>query len=114
MDIENLTLGDRVEYDHHLERGSDPNSRMWRKIWKRMPNMDPSLRKDENGQWYRRQETRTGIVVGIRQYQDGQNYDGDYGVEFVPDLRYPVVLVAFAMHRNPDAVLPVDLREVAA
>lgn len=82
-----LTLGDRVHFTGRLQRISAWPSKEWTLI-------------PADGY---------GIVVGRRTYSNGHNIslgEGE-GVVYVVDERFPVVLVAHALHRNVVAV-PAD------
>jgi hypothetical protein len=88
MDIDEartLKLGERVHYNGRLQRISAYPD----KVWVVVPTEGD------------------GIVIGRRTYSNGHTVDDGEVTEYIPDERFPVVLVAHALHRSPVAV-PAD------
>lgn len=84
VEIKELQLGERVFFTGHLVRFSVWPDKVWRLV-------------EQDGE---------GLVIGRRTLSNGHNVrlgEGE-GVAYVPDMRFPVVLVAFALHRKPFVV----------
>jgi len=82
-EIKELQLGERVFFTGHLKRVSDWPSKRWMLV-------------EEDGE---------GLVIGRRTLSNGHNTGGvDEMIRYHVDERFPVVLVAFALHRTPVVV----------
>lgn len=101
-------LGDPVSYDSRLVRKVtfEPGALDRTKTWVSVPL------RGEYAPASVPAVTRTGIVVGVRTIADGTASWGGYDdpIEFRATLHKTAYLVAFDIRRNPDLVLPEDIR----
>lgn len=88
-DARALTLGDPVRFTGYLTRTSHWPTKAWQLV----------------------SHPGEGVVVGRRTYSNGHNIDAGDAISYVVDERFPVVLVAFALHRAIVAVPPEHLEQ---